>query len=77
MNIKKGTIKNVVSQEQFEKIYKPNGWELDEETREPDEIQETVNTLKSEAEAKNYIKMKKRKEQHFTDALFYSDEENR
>lgn len=77
MNIKKGEIKNVVSLAQFEKIYKPNGWVVDDSVQAVDEMNQTIKTLKTEAEAKNFLKMKKVKDQHFNDGLFYSEEEGR
>ena len=63
----KGSIKNVVSEEVFNRIYKPNGWVIDE-TRQPVEkgIEEE---LKTETELKNYTKMKKKTTKTFNDDL--------
>lgn len=63
----KGSIKNVVSEEVFNRIYKPNGWVIDE-TRQPVEkgIEKELNT---ETELKNYTKMKKKTTKTFNDDL--------
>lgn len=63
----KGSIKNVVSSDVFERIYKPNGWVIDE-TRQPTPkgIEEE---LKTENEVKNYTKMKKKTTKTFNDDL--------
>lgn len=71
VNIIKGSIRNVVDEVQFEKLYKPNGWVIDESVEKtkkpvPDEI-------KTETELKNYIAMKNIKPKKFDDGLFYSD----
>ena len=38
LNIIKGSIRNIVSKEQFDKLYKPNGWKIDDsiQTQEND-----------------------------------------
>lgn len=71
VNIIKGSIRNVVDEEQFEKLYKPNGWRLDENQK--DESQIPLDLLNTESEVKNYIKMKNKQPKHFNDGLFYSD----
>ena len=83
VNIIKGSIRNVVEEEQFEKLYKPNGWLLDlsEDIAKDKEPQIPLDLLNTESEVKNYIKMKKKQPKRFDDGLFYSDleigEENR
>lgn len=64
----KGSIKNVVSEEVFNRIYKPNGWVIDE-TRQPVEKDENIEELKTETELKNYTKMKKKTTKTFNDDL--------
>jgi len=74
INIIKGGLRQTVSQAQFEKLYKPNGWRVDEVELPPkDEIQETVKTLATQGQIKNYVAMKKREPKKFNDKLFYSD----
>lgn len=75
LHIIKGSVKSVVSKAQFERLYKPNGWVIDEDFVEKrDEAEETVKELKTETEKLNYLKMKKVKSKKFNDKLFYSDE---
>lgn len=63
----KGSIRNVVDEAVYERIYKPNGWVIDE-TRQ--EVKPSVQTeLKSETEVKNYNKMKKKSDKTFDDNL--------
>ena len=63
----KGSIRNVVDEGVYERIYKPEGWVIDE-TRQP--VQKGVETeLKTEAELKNYTKMKKKTDKVFNDNL--------
>lgn len=63
----KGSIRNVVSAEIFERIYKPNGWVIDK-TRQP--VQQGVEAeLKTETELKNYTRMKKKTDKVFNDNL--------
>ena len=64
----KGSIKNVVSEEVFNRIYKPNGWVIDE-TRQPIQKDKMVEELKTETELKNYTKMKKKTTKTFNDDL--------
>ena len=70
LNIIKGSIRNIVSKEQFDKLYKPNGWKIDDsiQTQEND-----IDLVKTENELKNLQKMKKVKSQVFDDKLFYSE----
>lgn len=63
----KGSIKNVVDSEVFERIYKPNGWVIDE-TRQPTQ-KGIEQELKTETEMKNYTKMKSRTAKTFNDDL--------
>lgn len=76
VNIIKGSIRNVVEEEQFEKLYKPNGWQLDmsEDNSKVKEQQIPLDLLNTVSEVKNYIKMTKKQPKHFDDGLFYSDE---
>lgn len=63
----KGSIRNVVDEAVYERIYKPEGWVIDE-TRQP--VQKGVETeLKTEIELKNYTKMKKKTDKVFNDNL--------
>ena len=63
----KGSITNVVDEAVYERIYKPEGWVIDE-TRQP--VQKGVETeLKTETELKNYTKMKKKTDKVFNDNL--------
>ncbi len=64
----KGSIKNVVSEEVFNRIYKPNGWVIDE-TRQPVVKDENIEELKTETELNNYTKMKKKTTKTFNDDL--------
>lgn len=64
----KGSIKNVVSEEVFNRIYKPNGWVIDE-TRQPIQKDKMFEELKTETELKNYTKMKKKTTKTFNDDL--------
>lgn len=74
VNIIKGSIRNVVEEEQFEKLYKPNGWRLDiSEEKTSKEPQIPLDLLNTESEVKNYIKMTKKQPKHFDDGLFFSD----
>lgn len=73
INIIKGGLRQTVSQQAFEKLYKPNGWEIDTENTQFEETQETVKSLKTEPEIKNYLLMKKHEAKKFNDGLFKSD----
>lgn len=79
INIKKGGLKQTVSRQAYESMYKPYGWEIDETEISCDEIQETVKSLepKGEYEVKNYLAMKKREPKKFDDGLFRSEEKRR
>ncbi len=81
VNIIKGSIRNVVDEVQFEKLYKPNGWRLDEPTNkrkqiESEEPRVPLEDLQTETDVKNYIKMTKKQPKHFNDGLFFSDGES-
>ena len=58
LHIIKGDIKNIVTREQFERIYKPQGWEIEDatETTEEDNI-------------KNFNLVQRHKRKHFDDGL--------
>lgn len=71
VKIIKGRIRNIVDEALFEKMYKPNGWRLDdEEIKEEDVI---PNSLQTATQLKNYQIMKNKSQKHFDDKLFYSD----
>lgn len=71
VKIIKGRIRNIVDEALFEKIYKPKGWQLDEnESQEEFTIPEP---LKTASQLENYQKMKSKSQKHFDDKLFYSD----
>lgn len=69
VKIQKGDICNVVTLEQYEKVYKPYGWELvkEEEKKEQDI---PLDVLKNETELQNYIKMRAKTAKQFNDGLF-------
>lgn len=74
LNIIKGGITNVVDELTFERIYKPNGWRIDESVEvkeEPD-----INKVKTERELRNLQKMKNTKRKVFNDKIFYSEIDN-
>ena len=71
VNIIKGKIRNIVDEALFEKIYKPNGWRLDDEEIQEENI--IPNSLQTATQLKNYQKMKNKSHKHFDDKLFYSD----
>lgn len=71
VKIIKGRIQNIVDEALFEKIYKPNGWRLDEtEIQDENIIPEPLQTA---SQLENYQKMKNRSQKHFDDKLFRSD----
>ncbi len=76
VRIIKGSLRNVVDEVQFEKLYKPNGWRLDEVEEQPSEMSKVIDTLHTESELKNYLKMKNTKAKQFDDKLFYSEINN-
>ena len=75
IKIIKGSVRNVVDEVQFEKLYKPNGWKIDEfaDEKQPNE---SIKDLKTQTELKNYTQMKRQKTKKFNDKLFYSETEN-
>lgn len=73
VNIKKGNIKNCVTRQQFEMIYKPNGWILDEEEHKEKTIVDEIESkgIKSEEQQVAYANAKKsRAKMKFNDNLF-------
>ena len=60
-------IHNVVDEEQFEKIYKPKGWVL--ENQEEEKKDPYLEELQKEEEIKNYKTMKSKKPKAFDDGL--------
>lgn len=74
VNIIKGSIKNIVDEEQFERLYKPNGWRIDDTIQAKNPKSEIpLNLLNTETEVRNYINMTKKQPKHFDDGLFFSD----
>ena len=71
VKIIKGRIRNIVDEALFEKIYKPNGWRLDEDAIEDENP--TPKPLQTATQLKNYQKMKNKSQKHFDDKLFRSD----
>ena len=71
VKIIKGRIRNIVDEALFEKIYKPNGWRLDDEEIQEENI--IPNSLQTATQLKNYQKMKSKSQKHFDDKLFYRD----
>lgn len=71
VKIIKGRIRNIVDEALFEKIYKPNGWQLDEDTIEDENP--IPKPLQTATQLKNYQKMKNKSQKHFDDKLFRSD----
>lgn len=65
-NIEKGSVKTVVDEMQFEKIYKPQGWKVVNDA----ETGELINNINAEGKIKNINKMKKVKDEKFNDGLF-------
>lgn len=65
-NIEKGSVKTVIDEMQFEKIYKPQGWKVASNA----ETGELINNINAEGKIKNINKMKKVKDEKFNDGLF-------
>ena len=65
-NIEKGSVKTVIDETQFEKIYKPQGWKVVSNA----ETGELINNINAEGKIKNINKMKKVKDEKFNDGLF-------
>lgn len=72
IKIIKGNVENFVREEDYEKIYKPQGWQkvLNNEKAENNDVKQ----IKTESELKNYLKMVAVKPLKFNDKLFYSEE---
>lgn len=66
------SIKNVVDEITFEKIYKPKGWQIDKQYHK--EFDENITHLKDENKILNYQKMKNTKPQQFDDGLIVKKE---
>ena len=65
-NIEKESVKTVVDEIQFEKIYKPKGWKVVSNA----ETGELIRDIHVEEKIKNINKMKKVKDEKFNDGLF-------
>ncbi len=77
VNIIKAGIKNVVEESIFEKLYKPNGWRINESIDSSEKNSDVpLKLLHTETEVKNYIKMTNKQPKHFDDGLFFSDIQN-
>lgn len=74
VNIIKGKIKNVVDEVTYERLYKPNGWRIDESAEIVGES--LVDKVKTQSELRNLTKMKKTKNKEFSDKIFYSEVDN-
>ena len=74
VKIRKGEIYNIVDEEQFERVYKPNGWEL-AEVKEESKQDIPLELLHSETEVQNYIKMRSKTAKKFNDGLLKSEAE--
>ena len=74
VNIIKGKIKNVVDEVTYERLYKPNGWRIDESAEIVGES--LVDKVKTQSELRNLTKMKKTKNKEFNDKIFYSEVDN-
>jgi len=73
VNIIKGKLQQQVSEQAFEKLFKPNGWIVDEGYKpQADETHEMVLTM-SESNAKNLLADKKRTLRAFDDKIFKSE----
>ena len=73
VNIIKGSLRQQVSQQAFERMYQPNGWIIDNVgLPQEDETQAIVKTM-SEANAKNFIADKRRTARKFDDKIFKSE----
>jgi len=71
INIIKGNIRNVVDEAMFEKLYKPNGWRIDDSIEE--HTNEDIAIAKTKTQLDNIVRMRDKKPKHFDDGLFYSD----
>lgn len=71
VKIIKGRIRNIIDEALFEKIYKPNGWRLDEDAIQNESV--IPEPLQTATQLKNYQIMKNKSHKHFNDKLFYSD----
>jgi hypothetical protein len=76
LNIIKGSIRNVVDEVQFERLYKPHGWTIDDTAPVINEYAETVKALKTEKAILNYDKSLKKQPKYFNDKM-YKSENNR
>ena len=77
VNIIRGGLQQQVSQETFESIYKPHGWEIDDAGLPPadDELQKTIKSFGTDQSAiKNFVKMARSESRYFDDKLFKSEE---
>jgi len=74
LNIIKGGLRQQVTEAAYKKLYEPHGWNIDgQEVPPPDPVQETVKSLPTQTQVKNYIDMTRRQPKKFDDKLFYSD----
>lgn len=73
VRIRKGSIENCVSKGAYESLYKPNGWELIEDTVVEENINKELEEkgITNETQKETYIKAKtNKKKQKFNDNLF-------
>lgn len=74
----KGSLVNYVDEALYNKLYKPNGWVIDDsEAMANDEATNDVKVAKTDTELKNLktMKTKKKSTHKFDDNLFKSDKE--
>ena len=74
----KGSLVNYVDEALYNKLYKPNGWVIDDsEAMANDEATNDVKVTKTDTELKNLktMKTKKKSTHKFDDNLFKSDKE--
>jgi len=74
LHIIKGGLRQQVTETAYLKLYKPNGWNIDSQEKPPSNpVQETVKSLPTQTQVKNYIDMTRRQPKKFDDKLFCSD----
>ena len=71
----KGALRQPMSREQYEREYKPHGWNIDETEQPKDERPEVkaLTDAKTLSEVKNIVKAAKRTPKRFDDKAFKSE----
>ena len=73
INIIKGGLRQQVTRDAYERMYKPNGWTIDSAgLPAEDETQKIVETM-SEGNARNFLADKARAPRKFDDKIFKSE----